>query len=152
MSWLPERLVTIAEYAAPELAGPERARLEAAGISSSLGGRYYRRHGLVELQVSESEAARARTILGLDAEAPSADAPVPAGAKCPDCGSEQGRRIPPYAFYALVGSMGLGLLWSLLARSPIGMVMLLPGWFLAVWLSRLSGKWRCAACGRTWKP
>lgn len=152
MSVLPEPLVTVATYGSPELAEPAKARLDANGVTAYLGGGYYRRHSSVELRVPEAQVERALRLLGLE-DAPTADREPAAGRpRCPDCGSDQSREIPPYAFYSLIGALGAGFLVCLLVQSPVGAAVLLPGWLLAMWFSRYAGKRRCAACGRTWKP
>jgi hypothetical protein len=151
VSLLPERLVTVAWYRDPAAADDDRAKLEEEGLAPYLAGETYRHHAPIELRVPESEASRARQILGFAEEVPEAEPPAPA-TRCPDCGSDQGRALPPYAFNVLIGAFGLGFVICLLTQSPIGAAILLPAWLAAMWLSRYSGKWRCAACGRTWKP
>ncbi|MEP6993610.1 MAG: hypothetical protein ABI968_03735 [Acidobacteriota bacterium] len=148
---LPEPLIAIAEYPAPELAAEAKERLDAAGITSYVGGEYYRHHGNVALQVPESEAARALEVLEIEPPSPAPDARFAIRPACPDCGSDQTRPIPPYGLYSLIGAFAVGFLLCVATRSPIGIAAILPGWLLATWLSRDAGKQRCLACGRKWK-
>lgn len=155
MTLFPERLVTVGTFGSPELAAAELEKLRDAGLDAYLGGTYFRRHGSVQLQVPESQIEKARALLGIEPaetvpeikEEPRAERAV-----CPDCGSADSFRIPPYAFRVLVASVAVALVTFVLGVGAIGATAVVLGWILAAWLSRYSGKYRCRRCGRDWKP
>jgi hypothetical protein len=109
----------------------------------------------VLLVVPESQAPRAYELLGISEPAPdpSAEADTFSVARCPDCGSDNSYRLPPYAFRVLVGALVLFLVGLVLGYGRItAAVVALPAWLVATWLSRHSGHYRCRSCGREWKP
>ena len=152
---LPERLVTIKRLASPELAEADLGRLEKAGLDAYLGGTYYRYHGSVWLQVPESQVSKAKAVLESEAAEPFELPLTEPGvqiAVCPDCGSADAYRVPPYALGVLVTSALLALVATILGKKDIGFAVLMIGWVIAIGLSRHTGKYRCRRCQREWKP
>ena len=99
-----------------------------------------------ELRVPADQAHHAIQLLNASEEL---ERPGTANAQCPECGSFETRAIPPYAgmyLAALSGAMFLAAwLRSFAAGAPF--LVLIAGFPLFQWLSRLSGKERCGKCG-----
>jgi len=151
----PERLITVGTFGTPELAEAELDRLQRAGLDAYLGGTFFRHHGSAQLQVPESQVARAQALLGVEPAAAVTESPREADLyfpACPDCRSTNSYRIPPHAFRVLVASVALAVVSFVLGVGAIGAVSVVIGWLSAAWLSRYSGKYRCRQCGRAWKP
>ena len=149
----PESLVTVSWFGTPEMAEGDLRKLQRAGLNAYLGGQYHRYGEAVELRVPESEVPKAMEVLGIDpAELADDGDSAESLMTCPDCNSSTYRRLPAYALWAFVGSVVFFALSLLVGPAWIGGIGLLVGWVAALWLSRLSGRYRCVACGRTWKP
>jgi len=150
---LPERLVTVGWFGTPDEAADPQAKLEKAGVTSYLSGEFYRHNEPVELRVPEGELNRALAVLEIDPKEWASEEPRGADPRfksCPDCGSGDSRPIRPYALYALVTSLIVLAASVALGQIAIGMGGVFLGWFLAMWLSRDSGKTKCLHCGRKW--
>ena len=67
--------------------------------------------------------------------------------QCPECASYETRKTSPYALYAavIVIAAAVGLAW--LGMDGIAIIVVIVGWLVVLWLSRLSGKYRCKRCG-----
>lgn len=148
---LPEPLVTVNQYGAPELASEDLEKLKAAGVDAYLGGDYHRHHGPVELQVPASQARKALEVLGLDPlEEEAAISPVERS--CPDCGSRETSEVPPYAWRVILASLAIFGICLIFGIGTVGVVVVLIGWLVGLWLSKRSGHQRCHRCKREWKP
>jgi hypothetical protein len=151
MSLFPDPLVTVGWYGTAESGEDDKGKLDAAGVTAYLAASH--RGGYIELRVPEGELQRAVEVLGIKPEdvlpeiEPS-DSSVP---KCPECGSDQARKLPPYAGYALLASAALTVLCLLLGH-PAGIAFVFVGWFAAMWLSRYSQHFRCGTCGHVFQP
>jgi hypothetical protein len=148
----PERRVTLNTYGDHRLARRDLRRLTRAGIQAHLGGEYFRFHGTVELQVSESEAERALKVLDLD----DADELVPApplenSTNCPECGAPA-RLFPPYPRYLLIAGVAILALSVVLGRAVIGFVVLVVAYLGATFLGAKTGRYICTACRYDWLP
>jgi hypothetical protein len=149
----PEPLVTVSWFGTPELAAEDLRRLQDAGLDAYLGGEFHRYHEPVELRVPESQVPKAFEVLGVDPPEPEVpSSPLsPTALVCPDCGSADSYRLPPYAFRALIASMIVLVLGLVLDYGAFGGILCILGWMAAIWLSRRSGNHRCRKCGREWK-
>jgi len=150
----PESLVTIRSYGTADEAHAAVAALDAEGIVS-----YARVHGhgrgggaSAFLSVAESDAERARRILGPAPDEGVEDGPDAADDEfaCPRCRSTRGKTLPPYYLIALIAFLGVGLwlasryLWTwTVALTVVGSLV----------LHRIGARvphWRCLNCGHAW--
>jgi len=152
-----EKLVSISWYATQQAAEAEFLQLQEAGLSPSVAGEYAHPEEPVEILVPESQVEAARALLHISPEdtAPSVEVdppPPPRDTSCPECHSSDTAKVPSYAFRALLGSVVLLGVSSALGHPEIGVVVVVVGWIVALWLTRHAGKYRCRACGREWDP
>lgn len=148
MSLIPDRLITVRWHATAESAQDDKAKLDGAGITAYLTGSH--ESGYTELRVPERELERAVEALGITPE-DLAVTPPDSGGRCPECGSDLARKLPPYARYVFLCSSALGLLFLLLGKGPVGGVCIVAGWFSTMWLGRYSGHSRCTICGHLFR-
>ena len=152
-----ERLVSISWYATQQAAEAEFLQLQEAGLSPSVAGEYAHPEQPVEILVPESQVEAARSLLHISPEetAPAAEVdppPPPRDFRCPDCHSSDTAKVPSYAFRALLGSVVLLGVSGALGHPELGIVVVVVGWIVALWLTRHAGKYRCRACGREFDP
>lgn len=152
---LPEPLVTVRWFGTPEEAVEPQRRLEKAGVTSYIGGEFYRYRTPAELRVPESRVTEALQVLGIDPSEWAArpkETPAPVTPPCPDCHAHDSDPIPPYGWWALLGSIVALAALVAVGQAGVGLGAVVAGWLLATWFSRDSGKMRCRRCGRKWKP
>ena len=141
------RLKTIARFRDVPAAQLARSRLEADGIQASLLGVNHvsinwfasQAIGGIRLQVPAEDGERARELLQQDRSedlegVPEADLPAAMGEECPRCGSKRVHRSQ-LAQQTKAWSMFFGLPFVLLA-------LLFGSW---------RRRFRCSACGFSWK-
>ena len=71
---------------------------------------------------------------------------------CPECGSADCYRIPPYARYIFLGTIAVVIIFVVVGYSDLVIVPAMIGTFATMWFGRLSGRVRCRMCSRTWRP
>jgi hypothetical protein len=157
---LPERLIRLGWYTSLADADEPLRRLQEAGLDGYVGGESESLADPVGLLVPESQLESARSLLGVEPEAPlppeiEAD-PAPTGwpgtRRCPDCHSADVHKLPSYAGWVLVGSAALMAATAALGYAWIGGAGLAIGWVAVMRLSRHTGHYRCRACRREWQP
>jgi hypothetical protein len=152
----PERLASVSWFPSQMDAEEESRKLREAGIEPFLAGEPGRPDLPTEILVPESQVEQARSILKIEAEPeerPDADAiEAPKVFLCPDCRAPDPYRLPPYAFFALIGSVGVGLVGFALGQKGFAAAIIAAGFLAAIFLSSRSGRYRCRNCGREWKP
>jgi hypothetical protein len=152
---IPEPLVTIRSYSAPQFAAEDREALLEAGIPAYFGGRYYRHNESVDLRVPASDADRALAVLGeprpeqdlLHGGTDNAGDQI----RCPLCRSVDVIPQPPYGLLVMVAGVAVTAYaitnrWFLAA----GVALLVT---TVVWnrVERTTAKWRCARCSHAWR-
>src|SRR5215813_13857654 len=95
--FIPDRLITMGWYGTRESADEDKSKLDAAGVNAYVDAPHS--GGYVELRVPEASLQRARDVLGITQEdlAEESAGTEDTGPKCPECGSDQVRKLPPYA-------------------------------------------------------
>ena len=157
---MPERLVRLRWYSNLLTAEQERQRLEEAGLEGYVGTDAENRDDSIDLLVPESQLEAARALLGIEpgvepppeSEADPAPTAWPGARRCPECHSNDVRKLPPYAGWTLLGAVVLLGATAAVGRAWIGGAGLLIGWVAAMLLSRHAGHYRCRNCRREWKP
>lgn len=154
----PERLISVSWFPTLLVADEESRKLQDAGLQPYVASDSERLDEGAEILVPESQLDAARAVLKIESEAVPESSPIEASeppgaiAVCPDCGSADSYRLPPYALYVLMGSVGLMAVTAILGKAWVGGMGLLVAWIVALWLSRRGGSYRCRQCGREWKP
>ena len=146
---LPEQLITIRVYDAPDLAEEDHQTLVDAGISANITtGSFHRSSGQTELRVPASEVDAALDLL--PPELPTLQDLTAPAAACVVCGSDAVRIDSPASRYVLfIG--GAAAAW-MLYRGEINaaMIMLLAMATLAAGVRMRFHFRRCDRCGHEW--
>ena len=152
---IPEPLVTIRWYSAPEFAAVDREALLEGGIPAYLGGRYSRYREAVELRVPESQVEQALDILGeprpendpLKGAVGEDQRPI----RCPLCLSAAVIPQPPYGLgVMLVGGAAAAYAFAIrwFAAAAVAIVVTIV---VSARIDQKVPKWRCPRCHHAWR-
>jgi hypothetical protein len=153
MDLLPDRLVVIKLFGAPEEAEEEQEKLNEAEIPNYLGwdGLFHR----LELKVPEEDVQAAIKVLEIEEH--SLDLPESydeEAIRCPQCQSIDVKPLRPYLLIGGVLGTPVAILLAYLGLSlgPVFGSLVVIGWVsLLFWLAPRVPKWQCIPCGHRWR-
>ncbi len=147
---LPEPLVTVRTYDAPDLADVDRQLLVEEGLDAYISGNFFRHRMQSALRVPESQAARAIELL--PPELPTLSENLNrVTAQCGQCGGDGVHVTSPATTYILAGGAALAG-WALLqGRVNAAIVIMFATVAVAAPVRALTRHYRCAACGHRWR-
>ena len=134
-------LTTVAQFASQDDADKALRALRAVEIQATV----FDSGEALEIRVPADSAYSATQLL---ADSSSSLPQSPAGNPiCPECGSFETRRLPPYARIYLLLLVTVSIVLLVTRFAPFAFIVLVVGGPVFALLSRKSGKNRCLKCG-----
>ncbi len=141
-------LATVAEFGSREETEQAITVLKRAGIPWAV----QESSSSFELRVAEQYLNDARQYLLIAEERPSASSKTTPTRACPECGSFETRKVPAYALLVWLVCVGGTIVLFAFHQIAAAFPMFIFGSLVALWVSRLAGKWRCLNCGWVFTP
>ena len=141
-------LATVAEFGSREETEQAIRVLKRAGIPWAV----QESSSSFELRVAEQYLNDARQYLLIAEERPSAPTETTAARACLECGSFETRKVPAYALLVWLVCVGGTIVLFAFHQIAAAFPTFIFGSLVALWVSRLAGKWRCLNCGWVFTP